>query len=544
MTAGSVNTKPAVEVLVIGGGVGGALSCLTLAQGGRSVVCLEQGTWTRPELRPHYRASWEWERATSWSMSPNVRGWSSDYPIDTEDENTMMWNAVGGGSSIWTAAFPRFRPSDFRKGTEHGYQPDWPYSYEDLEPWFDAHDVLAGVSGIAGDPAFPPRSATQCPPLRPGPLAKIAARGFDRLGWHYWPTDVAIISEDYDGRPACNCCGACQSGCPTGAMYDSGVAVWPKALAAGAELRTNARVAKIETDRNGRATGATYIDRATGQRWFQPADTVIVAANGVGTARLLLLSADERHPNGLANSSGQVGRNLMHHGLAILDAWTHEHTDIHMGNLSSVYICEEFAETDPARGFINGFTFQFVRHNAAGYQANGGHSGNVAPWGEHHHRWFRSHFSHGFSIFIVGDDLPLPDNRVTLSTDKVDTDGLPAAKIDYHLCPNDRRQMDYAIERAKELAWACGAVEVVANDHTKERGASGIPAFHLLGTCRMGTDPANSVVDEWHRAWDVPNLYIMDGSVMPTGGAVNPTSTIGAMVLRAASHLRDQLAGA
>jgi len=324
-------------------------------------------------------------------------------------------------------------------------------------------------------------------------------------------------------------------------MYDTGVAVWPKAIAAGAELRINSRVARIETGADGRATGAHYLDRATGQRWFQPAGTVVLAANGIGSPRLLLMSAGDRHPDGLANSSGQVGRNLMHHALALVEGWTEEQTDIHQGNLSSVYICEEFAETDPARGFINGFTFQFVRHNAAGYQANGSHTGNVAPWGADHHEWFRRHFSRGFAIFIVGDDLPLPGNRVTLSASERDSDGLPSAKVEYRLCPNDRRMMDFAIERAKELARACGAVEVTSNDHTKERGATPIPAFHLLGTCRMGTDPADSVVDEWHRCWDVPNLYIMDGSVMPTGGAVNPKGTIGAMTLRAATHLRDEL---
>ena len=533
-----------VDVLVIGAGVGGALTALTLAEADRGirVRCLEQGDWTDPASRPHTRPDWEWLRATRWNMSPNTRGWPQDYPVDTADEYTMMWNGVGGGSAIWTAAFPRFRPSDFRKGTEHGLQPDWPFAYEDLLPWFDAHDRLAGVSGHAGDPAMPPRSPTQTPPLPPGPAAEIIARGFERLGWHYWPTDVAIVSEPYDGRPACNACSACQSGCPTGAMHDVAVTVWPKALAAGAELVTRARVLRIETDDSGRASGALWVDRATGNRHFQPARVVVLAANGIGTPRLLLHSASARFPDGLANSSGQVGRNLMHHGLALAEGWFPERTDIHMGNLSSIYICEEFAETDPSRGFVNGLTMQVVRQNGAGFQANGALTAEPIAWGAGHHAEFRRRFGHGVGIFIVGDDLPLPHNRVTLSDTLFDADGVPAPKIDYRLCDNDRRMMDFGIARAVELLEAAGATEVRVNDHTRERGRTPIPAFHLLGTCRMGTDPRDSVTDPLHRCWDVPNLLLMDGSVMPTGGAVNPTSTLGAMALRAAAALRDDFA--
>lgn len=540
----SATRHDSVDVLVIGSGIGGAISSRVLAEAGLKVVCLEQGEWTRPESRPHADPAWEWRRLTTFSTTVNVRGRAEDYPIETSDERTMMWNAVGGSTGIYTATFPRFRPSDFRKGAEHGCQPDWPFTYEELAPWFDQNDLDLGVAGATGDPAIPPRGAFPVPPLPHGAVAEAAAAGFDRLGWHWWPMPCAIISEDYNGRLACNLCGNCQSGCPRGSLADAAVTHWPRAIAAGAELRTHARVSRVETDATGRAIGARYIDRMTGSHHFQPAEIVIVAANGVGTPRLLLNSASTLFPEGLANSSGLVGRNLMHHGLAMVEIWTDRPLETHKGNTSAALICEEFAETDPSRGFINGFTMHIVRMNGASYQAQGSHSGNIAPWGEGHHEWFRDHFDRGFGVLLCGDDLPLAENRVTLSETLTDSDGLPAPHISYRLHPNDERMMDFAVDRALDLAGAVDAVDVKVNRYTTADGGYVPPAWHLLGTCRLGSDPRDSVVNQWGQSWDVPNLFLIDGSTLPTGGAVNPTSTIGAVALRAASHLRDRFAQA
>lgn len=528
------------DVVIIGSGVGGAITAMVLAEAGLKVVCLEQGRWIRPSEHPHASPDWEWQRLTRWNTAPNVRAWAEDYPVDSSDERTLMWNAVGGSSVIYTATWPRFRPSDFRKGVEHGLAPDWPITYEDLAPYYDAIDQLVGVSGWLGDPAIPPRGPFTCRPLPPGPLGRVVARGFDKLGWHWWPMPCAILSEDYAGRLACNNCGNCQSGCYRGSLNDVSVTIWPRALRAGAVLRTHARVERIETDHANRATGAVYIDLMTGNRYFQSADVVVVACNGVGTPRLLLLSANGKQPHGLANSSGLVGCNLMHHVLAIVEIWVDDVLDSHKGIVSAALICEEFAETDPRRGFVNGFTIHIARLNGAGYQALGSHSGNTAPWGQEHHPWFRRHFGHGFCALIVGDDLPRTDNRVTLSDNVMDSTGIPAPKIHYGVCENDRRLIQFGIERALDLARALDAFDVKVNDFRLPGRGYTPPAWHLLGTCRMGTSPDDSVVTKWHQAWDVPNLYIIDGSVMPTGGAVNPTSTISALALRAAMHLRDR----
>ena len=289
-------THDRADVVIVGSGPGGVIPARVLAQKGIGVVCLEQGPWFPPAGRPHHGRDWEWRRATDWSIAVNVRAHAHDYPVDTADETTLMWNGVGGSTGIYTATWPRYRPSDFRKGTEHGLAPDWPISYEDLAPYFEMADEACGVSGWPGDPAMPPRGPFQTRPGPRGAMGGVVARGFDALGWHWWPMPCAILAEGYDGRLACNNCGACQNGCPRGSLNDMAVTHWPKALAAGVELRTDSRVERIETDASGRATGVVYIERNTGVRHFQPADVVILAANGVGTPRLLLLSESAAHP--------------------------------------------------------------------------------------------------------------------------------------------------------------------------------------------------------------------------------------------------------
>ncbi|MBV9286457.1 MAG: GMC family oxidoreductase [Hyphomicrobiales bacterium] len=527
------STRPEhADVLVIGSGAGGALASLVLGQAGLKVVCLEQGGWTAPDDHPHFAADWEWQRQIAWNPNNNYRTASADFPVESATSNILMWNAVGGSTNIYTALWPRYRPSDFRKGAEHGLAPDWPIAYEDLAPFYDAIDRIVGTSGLAGDLASPSRPDYPTPPLPLRPVGRRLAQGFDRLGWHWWPMPAGVVSEDYDGRPACTGCAGCVSGCPIGAMSKFSLSVWPKALRAGVELRTQARVERIERDKSGRATGAVYRDRSTGAERRQTADVVIVACNGVGTPRLLLLS------DNLANGSDQVGRNLMHHTLVACEMWVEENLESHMGFVGAL-ISAEFAETDVSRGFVNGFNFNCTAGAHAGTHALGPLSGVRAPWGREHHAWFRRHFGHGFGAFAIGDDLPQPTNRVTLSAHLTDADGLAAPHIEYQPHENDRRMMRFALDRLKDLAIAVDAFDYRLHDYVSPEGIYQTPAWHLLGTCRMGARPEDSVINRWHQSWDVPNLYIIDGSALATGGVVNPTATICALALRASEHLRD-----
>ncbi|SHI97776.1 Choline dehydrogenase [Aureimonas altamirensis DSM 21988] len=520
------------DVLIVGAGATGSLAALVLAEAGLDVVCLEQGSWVEAADHPHLHADWSWQRRTNWSPDVNKRDHPDDFPVTSDSSQILMWNAVGGSTNVYGAIWPRYRPSDFRKGTEHGLQPDWPIAYEDIAPYYEAADRLVGVSGLPGDPAMPPRERS---PTGPMPFSKVAGRlsnGFDRLGWHWWPVEAGAVSEDYDGRPACNNCGTC-NGCPRGSMSKYSMSIWPKALNAGCELRINARVLKIEKGPDGRASGALYVDRNTDRILFQKAKIVIVAANGIGTPRLLLAS------DNLANQNDQVGRYLLHHTLVGCEMFVDEPVDGHIGYVASL-ISRQFAETDLSRGFVNGFNFNCITSTAsAGELASGWFSPSRAPWGKGHHDWFRSHFGHSIGVFAIGDDLPNPENRVTLSATLTDSDGVPAAETHYAPGENDKRMMNYMLDRLEDLAKACGAYEYRLQDYRDKDGVYRTPAWQMIGTCRMGKDAENSVVNKWHQSWEVPNLFIVDGSVLATGGVVNPTPTISALALRAAAYIRD-----
>lgn len=519
------------DVLVIGSGATGSLTSLVLAEAGLDVVCLEQGGWVEGEDHAHPHTDWTWQRRTNWNPDVNARSHPDDYPVDSDSSQVLMWNGVGGSTNVYGAIWPRFRPSDFRKGDEHGLQPNWPIAYEDVAPFYERADHIVGISGLAGDPAMPARDECPTGPLPFTKAAGVLAGAFDKLGWHWWPAEAGVISEDYDGRPACNGCGLC-NGCPRGSMSLYSRSVWPKALAAGARLRTHARVLRIEAGRDGRATGAVFRDRITGREEFQAARIVVVAANGVGTPRLLLASD-------LANSSGMVGRNLLHHTLVAAQMWVDEPVDGHMGYVASM-ISREFAETDVGRGFVNGFNFNCLTSSpSAGEAMTGWLSGTRAPWGAAHHDWFDARFGRSIGLFAIGDDLPHPDNRVFLDDALRDADGVPVARLHYEPGENDKRMMNFMLNRLEDVAQAAGAFDVELQDYRDEEGVYRTPAWHMIGTCRMGADPETSVVNRWQRSWDVPNLFIVDGSVLATGGVVNPTSTISALALRAADYIRD-----
>ena len=310
--------KDVVDVLVIGAGASGGAFVWSLAEAGFDVMCIEQGKWMNPKTYPSHLDDWEIHRQTDFNANPNARNLPEDYPVnDSESPITpLMYNAVGGSTIHWSAHFPRFHPSDFRVRTLDGVADDWPVTYEQLEPYFDLNDNIMGISGITGDPAYPMKSDRQTPPIPLGKLGDTIVGGFEKLGWHWWPSDSAVISRPYDGRSACNNCGPCDIGCALGAKASTDVTYWPKAISRGASLKANCRVREITVDKEGLADGVIYYDEA-GQVQEQKARVVVMACNGIGTPRLLLNSKSARFPDGLGNSSGLLGRNLMFHPYAV-----------------------------------------------------------------------------------------------------------------------------------------------------------------------------------------------------------------------------------
>jgi choline dehydrogenase-like flavoprotein len=521
------------DVLVIGAGQAGAVMSNQLSQAGLKVVCLEQGDWVAPVNFPHFEEEWELEKLRRWNFDPNVRQLPEDYPV-TGVTAPMMFNGVGGSTLHYLAGWPRYRPSDFRRGTEHGLEGaiDWPITYEDLEPFYEVGDRMVGVAGLQGDPSNPPRPPRD-PAIAPGKLGLKAARAFNDLGWAWWPGDNAIITRERSPRMACNACGNC-IGCPRGSLGSADVTFWPGALAAGCELRTNARVSQITLGSDGRADGATYIDRVTGEEHRVKARLVVLSANGVGSARMLLMSAQAGHPDGLANGNGLVGRHLMHHTYGYVDVFFDEPTEGFKGAFGFALASQEFAETDVDRGFVGGFGIFAARSSGAMTAAMGNNSRVPLPWGDGHHAAFADRFGRHMTLAVQGDDLPRADNRVTLDPDVKDSSGLPAPHIEYKLGANDVRLTEYGLDRAMEFAQALGAREV------NRIGVAHIPpAWHLIGTARIGNTPEDSTCNAFHQTWEVPNLFVVDGSSLPTAGSVNPTTTITALALRAAALIRD-----
>lgn len=523
-----------VDVLIIGAGAAGAAVAYSLVDTRMRILCLEQGGWTAQDDYPS--TGKDYATRADYSMSPNTRGRDTDYPVndDSSPIKVFNFNGVGGSTVLYGAHFPRFHPSDFYTRSLDGVGDDWPIDYATLEPFFAENDRMMGVAGLAGDPGVPPKDL-QMPPVPPGKLGETVAAGFNKLGWHWWPSEIAIATELYDGRDKCINLGPCNSGCAQGAKASTDITYWPHALRAGVELRTRARVREITVNDEAMATGVIYYDE-DGVEHHQKAEIVIVAASAIGTPRLLLNSKSKLFPDGLANSSGLVGKNLMLHALLAIQGSFPERLNGYQGPTMSSIWSKEFYETDPARDFARGYTMELVRGQGPVATAAMGVGMGLIPWGAGHHAAFDAQFDKSATIVLVGEDLPEERNSVTLDEDRPDSNGIPGAKINYTFGDNSQKMLEHGSAKAEEVLLAAGATSVFSMLNMPT--GSG----HSMGTARMGTDPARSVVNEWGRSHDVKNLFIADSSVFVTSAGVNPTSTLQAVALYIADSMKKRLA--
>jgi choline dehydrogenase-like flavoprotein len=529
-------TDEPVDVLIIGAGASGAAVAWSLAETRMRIVCLEQGDTMNPSDYPSAGRDWEARRSGDYSISPNQRKLKTDYPIneDASPIKVANFNGVGGSTIFYAGQFPRFHPADFHVRSMDGVADDWPLDYQTLEPFFEENDRMTGIAGLAGDPAYPAKGKDHMPPIPLGKAGQTLARGFNKMGWHWWPSDVAITTEEYDGRDKCINLGACISGCAQGAKGSADVTYWPHALRSGVELRTRCRVREITVGDDGMATGVIYYDR-DGVEQSLKAHVVILASNGIGTPRLLLNSKSKLFPGGLANSSGLVGRNLMFHPYAAIQGIFEEELDGNKGPHKAIQ-SQEFYETDKSRGFVRGYTYEASRGMGPVGTATIGLGNGRIPWGAGHHAAFRKMYNRITSLYAVCEDLPEEHNRVTLDPTLVDSDGIPAPKTEYTLSENSRKMLDHAVARGTEVLEAAGATDVFTKAPIEFAG------WHLMGTARMGTDPTRSVVNEWGRSHDVKNLFVVDGSIFVTSAGVNPTSTLQALALYIADQMKQRLA--
>ncbi len=528
-------TAEDADVLIVGAGPSGAVAAFELARKGFKVVCLEQGEWNLPDDFTGDKPQWELARLKRWHPSPNTRGNEADYPINAENSplEPLMFNGVGGSSILYSGHWVRALPSDFRVKTLDGVAEDWPFTYDDLRPFYDEVTHHIGASGLEGDPSYPDAHTFPLPPLPIGKAGLRAARGMDKLGWHWWPAPNAISSRAFRNRPACQRYGACESGCPAGAKASADLTHWPDAIAAGAVLITGARVRSLTVDEKGLVAGAEYVDR-DGRWHHQGAGLTILAANGLGTPRILLNSATSAHPEGLANSSGLVGKRLMIHPYASVYGTYDEDLESHLGPAGQALQSLEFYETDESRGFVRGGKWNLMPTPGALNRVlwEPGTAWRDA-FGSRFHDKLSGTFGRTLEWGITTEDLPDESNEIVLDPELTDSDGIPAAKVNYRIGENNQKLLDFHIARAVEAHEAAGALSTEVVPVVRDSG------WHLLGSARMGEDRSESVVDQWGRSHDIPNLFVFDGSNFVTSTGVNPTATIMAIALRAARHLAD-----
>ena len=521
------------DVVVVGAGPSGAAVAQQFTAAGMSVVVLEQGDWPDYSTARSDQPEFEVAAGKAWSPLPNVRRGIGDYPLDESeaDINALMWNGVGGSVILYAGQWMRNMPSDFRVKTLDGVADDWPFTYEDLVPYYARAERDFAVAGLHGDPAVPQSSTYPMLAAPIGQAGRRVAAGHNQLGWHWWPGSNAIATRTYGNLKPCVQRGTCIWGCVDGAKSTPDITHWPDLMARGVHLVARSAVAKVETDVKGRASGVVFVD-ANGVERRQCGRLVVLAANGVGTPRILLMSADQRHPDGLANSSGLVGKRLMMHPYAAVVGTFDEPIGTTQGAYGQLIYSLEFYETDTSRGFVRGAKWNLMPTGGPIAMMRSFPWGDSSGmWGEGFQETVQSRLNHSVNWGITCEDLPDERNQVQLSDVEVDAYGLPAAKIVYETSKNSRRMLEFHTARAQESLLAAGATSVNVAPQVRETG------WHLLGTTTMGDDASSSVVDGYGVSHDVPNLVVVDGSTWPTSAGMNPTATVVAMALRTADHL-------
>ncbi len=535
-----------VDVVVIGSGAAGGSVAWELALAGVNVLVLEAGPYrtekdvTHDDMRIFVQNEL-FNDVKKYPQSYRPTAKDKATPVTGGIESGLMYaRTVGGSSYHWTANFWRLRPTDFNERTTFGNIPgsgfaDWPITYDDLEPWYTRAERVLGVSGDHTKNPFEPRRSAPfpLPPLPVKSSGVLFERGAKKIGLHPFPSPMAILSRPYGDRVPCQSCGSCLGfGCEYGAKGGSMTVTLRQAVASGrCEVRANSNVRKIEVNATGRATGVVYID-ANGKEVMQRAKCVVLSANGAETPRLLLNSKSNRFPNGLANSSGMVGKHLMFNTYATVSGVFDELLNEFKGPMVTRALWDYY-DADAKRGFYGGggldARWGSVSPMIAALESV---NPNTPQWGA---AWTRA-FQHNYPRYMVvsshGTSVPMPTNTVDIDPSLKDIHGVPSLRITYTDHPDDRKFAEFQLKAGQQILQAAGARDTWKAPVGVQKGN-----VHLLGTARMGNDPRTSVVDRNNRSHDVKNLFIVDGSSLVTSTRGQPTGTIFALGFRAGSYV-------
>jgi choline dehydrogenase-like flavoprotein len=455
-----------------------------------------------------------------------MRTTSGSWRVSRDFPNLPAWivKAVGGSTTHWSGATPRFMEHEFRVRSVYGDIEganllDWPLTLEEMAPWYDKAEIAIGSTHRHGRPPQPASNNY-----------KVFANGAERIGYRYYATGpYGTNAEPYDGRPASVQDGFNFQGDKSGAKWSTAVREIPRALETGnLDLRPACQATRITHDDSGKVDGVEYLD-AAGNLHKQAARVVCVAGNSIESPRLLLMSSSSLHPDGLANSSGQVGRNYMRHMTGSAYATFDKPVRMYRGETMAGIIADE-AKHDTSRGFAGGYYMETLSLGPA-FLASFVEPGE---WGRSFTEKMDA-YERTAGMWIVGEDMPQESNRITLNTDVKDQHGLPVPNVHFDDHPNDVAMREYAWSRGRAIYEAVGAEDCTLTPP--------YPTTHNLGTCRMSERPEDGVVNAFGQAHDIRNLFVSDGSVFTTGAAANPTLTIVALAIRQAEYLGEQVRG-
>ena len=506
-------------VVIIGSGAGGGSLGHELATRGIDVVMLEAGA--RQSTESYVNDEWASFLQLAW-LDPRTTGGGWRVAKDFPGLPAWICKTVGGTTTHWAGASLRFQEHEFRVLTEYGAIDgasllDWPITLADMEPYYDKAEDKLGVTRTHGIPGLPGNNNF-----------KVMYEGAMKVGYKECHTGRMAINSRYrDDRNQCHQLGFCFQGCKMGAKWSTLYSEIPKAEETNNfELREQCHVLQIQHDETGKVTGVVYVD-AEGNQQRQRARIVCVAGNSIESPRLLLNSESAMFPDGLANSSGQVGRNYMRHTTGSVYAGFEEPVHMFRGTTMAGIIQDE-ARHDTSRGFAGGYELETLSLGLPFMPA----FLEPGAWGRDYAAKLDD-YAHTAGMWIVGEDMPQADNRVTLDPEVKDAHGMPAPKVTFTDHDNDVAMRDHAYKQGSAVYEAVGAKWT---HHTPP-----YPSTHNLGTNRMSEKPEDGVVNKWGQTHDIKNLFVSDGSQFTTGAAENPTLTIVALALRQADYIAEEM---
>ena len=525
-------TQAEVDVCIVGSGAGGGVLARELSLQGLAVRVLEVGSRLDRSRIPTPQPDWELRSRQFFDHDPE-RDRVTYTKLSNKTFQLSRLKALGGTTMHYEGFCARPHPGDLRRRSEVGLAADWPFPYEALTPHFDRVEQMLGMSGKLDNPFEPARKPYPNPAIEMSCGVLRVKRGCDALGLHAAHAPLAILSRPTRDRAQCNFCGGCWSGCFMGAISNMAQSYIPAAEKSGARFQTGAMVTRVLVSKDGkRVEGVEYIDE-NAQVQIQKARVVALCANAVETPRLLLLSARGDHPDGLANSSGMVGSHFSCHTIVSARGLFEERIDAYKGpNINGMV--QDYYDHDDKRDFAGGYVLALRNAEGGPVRFYNSVASQRKLFGEELVSFMDDNFGRSAAISAYGEHFATAQDRVDLDPEVKDSFGLPVPRIQIDLHDNDRTMLRHMKQTVNQVMEAAGAHDV------SQAVAPGFLGTHLMGTCRMGHDPASSVSDPFGETHDISNLFIADGSLFPTSTAGNPTLTIQALATRVAGRIVEK----